>query len=77
MLSSKDDDEEEDEEDKFTHPLTDPMMAESLDREYYNMPYHDEKPCLHIRYPWEDHRKRVYLQNMIMKCVEALVSKFI
>ncbi|XP_065652291.1 otoferlin isoform X5 [Hydra vulgaris] len=69
MLSSKEDDDGEDDDDKFTKPLTDPMTAETLDREYYNMPYHENKPCMHLRFPWEDHRKRLYLQNILHRFV--------
>ena len=54
----EDDDEDEDEEDKFVHPLTTPMEAVTQDREYYNMPYDDKKPCLHVRFMMEDQRKR-------------------
>ena len=56
-------------------PLTEPEVADSLDREYYNMPYHNTKPCIHVRFPWEDHRKRMYIQNMMTKCVNSLVSE--
>nr|XP_047145918.1 otoferlin-like isoform X1 [Hydra vulgaris] len=69
MLSSKEDDDGEDDDDKFTKPLTDPMTAETLDREYYNMPYYENKPCMHLRFPWEDHRKRLYLQNILHRFI--------
>lgn len=72
MLSSKDDDDEEDEEDRFVKPLTTPAEAESLDREYFNMPFHETKPCVHIRFPWEDQRKRLYLQNILHHFVTSL-----
>lgn len=75
MLSSKDDDDEEDEEDRFVKPLTTPAEAESLDREYFNMPFHETKPCVHIRFPWEDQRKRLYLQNILHHFVTSLVRE--
>lgn len=76
VLSSRENDsEDEEEEDIFVKPLTEPAVAESLDREYYNMPYYDTKPCVHVRFPWEDHRKRMYIQNMMTKCADSLVSE--
>ena len=77
MLSSKEDDDGEDEDDKFTKSLTTPMNAETLDREYYNMPYHEHKPCMHVRFPWEDHRKRLFLQNILHRFIINLVGFFL
>ena len=68
----EDDDEEEEEEDKFVHPLTPPSDAVTLDREYYNMPYNESKPCIHIRFMLEDQRRRLYQQNILHKFIENL-----
>ena len=68
----EDDDEEEDEEDIFVQPLTSPIEAVTLDREYYNMPYNESKPCIHIRFMLEDQRKRLFLQNILHKLIEQL-----
>lgn len=68
----EDDDEEEEGEDKFVHPLTPPMEAVTLDREYYNLPYNEKKPCVAIRFLLEDQRRRLYIQNILHKLLENL-----
>ncbi|XP_065652286.1 otoferlin isoform X6 [Hydra vulgaris] len=55
--------------DKFNIPLTTAMAAESLDEEYYNMPYYEHKPCLHIQFTLEDHIRRLYLQNILHRFI--------
>ncbi|XP_047145925.1 otoferlin isoform X2 [Hydra vulgaris] len=55
--------------DKLNLPLTTAMTAESLDEEYYNMPYYEHKPCLHIQFTLEDHIRRLYLQNILHRFI--------
>ena len=60
-------------EDRFVHSLIPPCKAVSADRQYYHLPYDDTKPCLHIKFSWQDHRRRLYLSNMLYKILETLV----
>ncbi|XP_035699927.1 otoferlin-like [Branchiostoma floridae] len=34
------------------------------------MPFYEEKPCVYIKSRWEDHRRRLYNQNMLAKVIE-------
>lgn len=43
------------------------------DRIYYYLPYWDDKPCMHLRAPWPDLRRRMYNSNMIAKIADRLV----
>lgn len=63
-------------EERFVHSLTSPYKALSSDRQYYYVPYEDTKPCLHIKFNWQDHRRRVYLSNMVHKVLENLVCLY-
>lgn len=60
-------------DDRFVHSITPPCKAISADRQYYHLPYDDVKPCLHIKFTWQDHRRRLYLSNMLYKILETLV----
>ncbi|KAK4877630.1 hypothetical protein RN001_010136 [Aquatica leii] len=52
-----------------TTPPTKPMTHNKL---YYFLPYWDNKPCMHIRSVWPDHRRRMYTSNQIEKILEKL-----
>ena len=64
-------------DDRFVHSLTQPCKAISADRQYYHLPYDDVKPCLHIKFNWQDHRRRLYLSNMLYKILETLVRIYL
>ncbi|XP_050515061.1 otoferlin-like [Diabrotica virgifera virgifera] len=49
---------------------TSPAKPMTHDKTYYFLPYWDNKPCMHIRSVWPDHRRRMYNSNMITKIVE-------
>lgn len=59
-------------DDRFLHSLSQQCKAISADRQYYHLPYDDTKPCLHIKFSWQDHRRRLFLSNMLNKLLEAL-----
>ncbi|XP_066910478.1 otoferlin-like [Clytia hemisphaerica] len=70
MISFKDDDDDnddEEDEDPFVRPLTKEYDCESADKEYYHIPFGARKPTMGIRFPWEDHRRRCYLTNIMEK----------
>ena len=51
-----------------------PIKPMSYDRMYYFLPYWDNKPCLHVRSVWHDHRRRLYHSNLLARIAEKLVS---
>ncbi|XP_066930260.1 otoferlin-like isoform X4 [Clytia hemisphaerica] len=61
-------------DDRFVQSLTPPCKAVSTDRQYYHLPYEENKPCLHIKLQWQDHRRRLYLSNMLYKLLETLTD---
>lgn len=67
-------DEADGEDERFIQSITPPFKATSSDRQYYYIPFEDTKPCMHIKFPYQDHRRRLYLSNMLYKIFERLVS---
>ena len=61
-------------ENPFIHPLTPPVRPVTNDRQYYHIPWEDSKPCTHIKLTWQDHRRRLYNSNVLLKICERLVS---
>ncbi|CAH1119596.1 unnamed protein product [Phaedon cochleariae] len=49
---------------------TPPAKPMTHDKNYYFLPYWDNKPCMHIRSVWADYRRRMYNSNIIAKLVE-------
>ncbi|KAF0293526.1 Otoferlin [Amphibalanus amphitrite] len=49
-----------------------PIKPMSYDRLYYFLPYWDNKPCLHVRSVWHDHRRRLYHSNLLARIAEKL-----
>ena len=60
-------------ENPFIHPLTPPVKPVTNDRQYYHIPWEDSKPCTHIKFTWQDHRRRLYNSNVLLKICERLV----
>ena len=56
------------------HPLTPPVRPVTNDRQYYHIPWEDSKPCTHIKFTWQDHRRRLYNSNVLLKICERLVG---
>ncbi|XP_072931489.1 otoferlin [Epargyreus clarus] len=54
----------------YWQSVTPPMKAASNDKMYYYLPYWDNKPCMHVRSIWPDHRRRMYNSNLIAKIIE-------
>lgn len=61
-------------ENPFIHPLTPPVKPVTNDRQYYHIPWEDSKPCTHIKFTWQDHRRRLYNSNVLLKICERLVG---
>ena len=62
------------EENPFLNSLSPPARPVTNNRQYYHIPWDDSKPCLHIKFPWQDHRRRLYNANIIYKICERFVS---
>ncbi|KXJ13200.1 Otoferlin [Exaiptasia diaphana] len=59
-------------ENPFIHSLTPPVKPVTNDRTYYHIPWEDSKPCTHIKFMWQDHRRRLYNSNVLLKICERL-----
>ncbi|XP_071050803.1 otoferlin-like [Onthophagus taurus] len=51
---------------------TTPTKPMTHDKIYYFLPYWDNKPCMHVRSVWPDHRRRMYNSNIISKIADKL-----
>ncbi|KAL3867777.1 hypothetical protein ACJMK2_040627 [Sinanodonta woodiana] len=49
-----------------------PMKPISRDNVYYHLPYYEDKPCVYVREMFEDHRRRLYNTNILVKITEKL-----
>ena len=61
----------------FVKSLTPPVKPVTNDRTYYHIPWEDSKPCSHIKFPWQDHRRRLYNSNILLKICERLVRDYL
>ena len=61
-------------ENPYLNSLSSPARPVTNNRQYYHIPWDDAKPCLHIKFPWQDHRRRLYNANIIYKICERFVS---
>lgn len=69
--------ERKEEEDRlFKHSSTEPRLPSSHDKNYYHMPWAEEKPCLFVGTLFEDERKRLLHSNMIQGISDKLVGYF-
>ncbi|XP_023341787.1 otoferlin, partial [Eurytemora carolleeae] len=66
------DDEREDVLRATWNSTTPPTRALSHDRLYYFLPFWDEKPSLYVRTALPDHRRRMYISNVIGKIADKL-----
>jgi hypothetical protein len=61
-------------ENPFLNSISSPARPVTNNRQYYHIPWDDAKPCLHIKFPWQDHRRRLYNANIVYKICERFVS---
>ena len=57
----------------ITESMTKPKMPETTNKQYYQINWGATKPCLHIKFPWEEHRRRLYNTNLIERICMKLV----
>ena len=58
----------------FIHSLTPPVKPVAPEKKYYHVPFGCDKPCTHIKFPFEDQRRRHYNSVLIYKIHNTLVS---
>ncbi|XP_048582007.1 otoferlin isoform X3 [Nematostella vectensis] len=66
------DEDRRDGDNPFLYSLTPPVKPVTNDRQYYHIPWEDSKPCTHIKFMWQDHRRRLYNSNVLLKICERL-----
>ncbi|XP_061418483.1 otoferlin isoform X4 [Lethenteron reissneri] len=71
-LLSRTFDEENFESDMGTLSTTPPRKPVITDRNYYHLPYYEEKPCIHIKSHWQDQRWRLYNSNIMESTADKL-----
>nr|XP_034839510.1 otoferlin-like [Maniola hyperantus] len=54
----------------YWQSTTHAARASSGDKVYHCMPYWDNKPCMHVRSVWPDHRRRMYNSNLIANIID-------
>ena len=72
-LEEIDEDELYTQEKVYIESLTPPIQPVSPGKKYLHVPFNSEKPCVHIKFPFEDQRRRHYNHSMLMKIWNALV----
>lgn len=55
--------------------MTPPAKPMTNDKLYYFLPFWDDKPCLYVRTPFQDHRRRLYNSNIIDGIAVKLVRE--
>ncbi|XP_061425557.1 otoferlin-like isoform X3 [Lethenteron reissneri] len=71
LLNDETDDAEMD-DDTSGSSTTPSYKPETNDRQYFHMPYYEQKPCVHVRSAWHDQRRRLYNSNIIDKIADKL-----
>ncbi|CAM9619621.1 unnamed protein product [Lampetra fluviatilis] len=71
LLNDETDDAEMD-DDMSGSSTTPSYKPETNDRQYFHMPYYEQKPCVHVRSAWHDQRRRLYNSNIIDKIADKL-----
>ncbi|XP_038056596.1 otoferlin-like isoform X3 [Patiria miniata] len=49
-----------------------PIQPLSSDKTYYYLPLGENKPCVYLKFNTEEHRRRLYNQNILLKIAEKL-----
>ena len=58
----------------FVRSLTAPIKPIAPEKKYYFIPFGSDKPCTHIKFPFEDQRRRHYNFSMLKKIYSILVT---
>lgn len=80
-FSSQDDIEDIDEDELYqqekvyVESLTPPIHPLTHEKKYLHVPFGANKPCCHIKFPFEDQRRRHYNKILLLKIWSILVSR--
>lgn len=66
-IESIDEDEIYQQEKVFVHSLTPPIKPVAPEKKYFHVPFGSDKPCTHIKFPFEDQRRRHYNSVLLNK----------
>lgn len=72
-IESIDEDEIYQQEKVFVHSLTPPIKPVAPEKKYFHVPFGSDKPCTHIKFPFEDQRRRHYNSVLLNKIHNILV----
>ena len=71
-----DEDELYQQEKVYVESLTPPTQPLTHEKKYLHVPFGSDKPCCHIKFPFEDQRRRHYNKILLLKIWTILVRKF-
>ncbi|XP_023694974.1 otoferlin-like isoform X2 [Paramormyrops kingsleyae] len=72
LMESSGGDEIEDDPDFVSVACTPALKPVITDRNYFHLPYFENKPCIYIKSWWQDQRRRLYNANMMDKIADKL-----
>ncbi|XP_036397952.1 otoferlin-like [Megalops cyprinoides] len=72
LIQACSDDETEDDRDFVSVSSTPPMKPVITDRNYFHLPYFENKPCIYIKSWWQDQRRRLYNANIMDQIADKL-----
>lgn len=58
----------------YISSLTPPVKPVAPEKKYYHVPFNSDKPCTHIKFPFEDQRRRHYNSILLLKIYNILVG---
>ncbi|XP_054422301.1 otoferlin isoform X3 [Pteronotus mesoamericanus] len=72
LIQNSSDDETEEGGDLASVSSTPPMRPQITDRNYFHLPYLENKPCIYIKSWWPDQRRRLYNANIMDHIADKL-----
>lgn len=60
----------------YVESLTPPIVPIAPEKKYLHVPFGSEKPCVHIKFPFEDQRRRHYNTVLLRTIWNSLVILF-
>jgi len=58
----------------YISSLTPPVKPVAPEKKYYHVPFNSDKPCTHIKFPFEDQRRRHYNSILLLKIYNILIE---
>ncbi|XP_037002670.2 otoferlin isoform X5 [Artibeus jamaicensis] len=72
LIQNSSDEETEEGGDLASISSTPPMRPQVTDRNYFHLPYLEQKPCIYIKSWWPDQRRRLYNANIMDHIADKL-----